>query len=200
MTDTNENNSNIDYQNVRMTTTSVSSSAENISSKTGPSRIDCEKAIRRILMRENLQNGKNLHFRNSSDFMPYFEALYPAGQSLQKQVQRAIRSMDLAKDKDGFFLIDRTKEQISDDNDIKRLFLQTGAKSPISSDLETVFLPLEDGDFETINFLSKKVTESKSFKGKYLAIIPASNGLVFLTNQKDRLLRELNYDLSASLS
>jgi hypothetical protein len=169
-----------------------------IKERTSPTRTDCEKAIRRILMRETLQNGKNLHFRNSSDFMPYFESLYPAGPSLQKQVQRAIKAMDLAKDKDGFFFIDRTKEQISDDNDIKKLFQTSGAQNPISTEIETVFLPLNDSDSDTIRFLSKKLSSSKSYTGKFIAVIPAANGIVFLTNQKERLIHELEYDLNDS--
>lgn len=193
-----ESSSNINFQNVRTITTSVNPAPSKIKERTSPTRTDCEKAIKRILMRETLQNGKNLHFRNSSDFMPYFESLYPAGPSLQKQVQRAIKAMDLAKDKDGFFFIDRTKEQISDDNEIKKLFLVSGAKEPVSSELETVFLPIEDVDSDTVRFLSKKISSSKSYAGKFTAIIPAVNGIVFLTSEKDRLLRELNYDLNDS--
>lgn len=193
-----ESSSNINFQNVKTTTTSMTPAPTSIKERTSPTRTACEKAIRRILMRETLQNGKNLHFRNSSDFMPYFESLYPAGPSLQKQVQRAIKAMDLAKDKDGFFFIDRTKEQISDDNDIKKLFQISGAKEPVSSELETVFLPLEDDDSDTIRFLSKKISSSKSYAGKFITVIPAANGIVFLTDQKDRLIRELMYDLNDS--
>lgn len=186
------------YQNVRMTTTSISKAPEKLDHKTGPSRVDCEKSIRRILMTENLQNGKNLHFKNSSDFMPFFESLYPAGASLQKQVQRAIRSMNLAKDKDGFYLIDRTKDQLSDDKDIQKLLISAGAENPISSEMESVFLPLLDADSELIHFLSKKISDSISFKDKYIAIIPAANGILFLTTEKDRLLLEINSALNPS--
>ena len=53
-----------------------------------PSRETCESIIRRILMTELTQNGKNRHFRKAADFMSYFESLYPASDALTKQVQR----------------------------------------------------------------------------------------------------------------
>ena len=66
-----------------------------------PSRSKCEMIITRILSTEIKENGKNIHFKNAMDFMTYFESLYPSGSALTKQVQRAIKAMDLAKDKDG---------------------------------------------------------------------------------------------------
>ena len=36
-----------------------------------PSRTECEKTIRRILITEILQNGKNKHFRMATDFITY---------------------------------------------------------------------------------------------------------------------------------
>ena len=60
-----------------------------------PSRKECEKAIRRILITEILENGKNKHFRMATDFITYFEALYPASDSLTKQVQRAVKAMNM---------------------------------------------------------------------------------------------------------
>ena len=70
--------------------------------KRNPSRETCENIIRRILMTEVLEKGSNAHFRQASDFMSYFESLYPASDSLTKQVQRAIKSMDMPKDEQGY--------------------------------------------------------------------------------------------------
>ena len=50
--------------------------------KKTPSRKECEEAIRRILITEILQNGKNDRFKSAVDFMKYFESLYPAGPAL----------------------------------------------------------------------------------------------------------------------
>ena len=60
-----------------------------------PSRETCESIIRRILMTELTQNGKNRHFRKATDFMSYFESLYPASDALTKQVQRAVQSLHM---------------------------------------------------------------------------------------------------------
>ena len=60
-----------------------------------PSRETCESIIRRILTAEIGERGKNEHFRQAADFMPYFESLYLASDSLTKQVQRAIKMMNL---------------------------------------------------------------------------------------------------------
>ena len=40
-----------------------------------PSRETCESIIRRILMTELTQNGKNRHFRKAADFMSYWEII-----------------------------------------------------------------------------------------------------------------------------
>ena len=60
-----------------------------------PTRQECEEQVRRTLMTENLRHGGNHHFKTAKDFMPIFEALYPASPSLVKQVQRAIKAMNM---------------------------------------------------------------------------------------------------------
>ena len=80
-----------------------------------PSRETCESIIRRILMTELTQNGKNRHFRKAADFMSYFESLYPASDALTKQVQRAVQSLHMPKDADGFFIVDKTAAQVEQD-------------------------------------------------------------------------------------
>ena len=62
-----------------------------------PSRETCEGIIKRILVTEVLTKGKNQQFKNASDFMSYFQSLYPASEALNKQVQRAIKNMNLPK-------------------------------------------------------------------------------------------------------
>ncbi len=77
-----------------------------------PSRETCESIIRRILMTELTQNRKNRHFRKAADFMSYFESLYPASDALTKQVQRAVQSLHMPKDANGFFIVDKTAAQV----------------------------------------------------------------------------------------
>ena len=56
-----------------------------------PSREACESMIKRILMTEVLQNGANLHFKNATDFLPYFESLYHKVHPLYPQTKSAIQ-------------------------------------------------------------------------------------------------------------
>ena len=47
-----------------------------LSLRKNPSRETCEGIIKRILMTEILEKGKNEHFRTASDFMSYFESCF----------------------------------------------------------------------------------------------------------------------------
>ena len=76
-----------------------------------PSRETCEGIIKRILITEVLEHGRNKHFKGASDFMNYFESLYPASDALTKQVQRAIKAMDMPKDEHGFLIVNKTTDQ-----------------------------------------------------------------------------------------
>ena len=89
--------------------------AKSPSLRKNPSRETCEGIIRRILMTEVLEKGKNEHFRTAADFMKYFESLYPASDALTKQVQRAIRSLNMPKDELGYFIPNKTAEQLAQD-------------------------------------------------------------------------------------
>lgn len=166
---------------------------EQSANRNNPSRSTCESTIRRILMTEFLQNGKNIHFKNAMDFMSYFESLYPAGPSLTKQIQRAIKSMNLAKDENGFFLIDKTKEQVEEDKELKSLFKKTNASLCDLNSYETVFLKT-DPTYRSSLLLF--IEQSSSFENKYLTLIECSNGILFLTNQKDALLPLLDQFIS----
>ena len=70
----------------------------NSSLRKNPSREQCQKIIKRILVTEVLQQGHNEHFKQAADFMNYFESLYPPSDALTKQVQRAVKAMDMPKD------------------------------------------------------------------------------------------------------
>ena len=95
-----------------------------------PSRETCESIIRRILMTELTQNGKNRHFRKAADFMSYFESLYPASDALTKQVQRAVQSLHMPKDADGFFIVDKTAAQVEQEQCLGKLFCRCKCLPP----------------------------------------------------------------------
>ena len=84
-----------------------------------PSREACEGIIKRILMTEILEKGKNEHFRTAADFMSYFESLYPASDALTKQVQRAVKAMDMPKDDTGYFIPNKTTEQLAEEKNLR---------------------------------------------------------------------------------
>ena len=81
--------------------------------KTNPSRKECEDIIRHILQQEVEHRKRNCHFRHSVDFLPFFESLYPSSVRLAKQVQRAVHSLNLPKDSNGFYIINRSEEELS---------------------------------------------------------------------------------------
>lgn len=155
----------------------------NGSIKKNPSRSACEKIIQRILKTEILEKGKNHQFKNATDFMPFFESLYPTSPSLTKQVQRAVKSMALPKDDFGFFVINKSEIQLDEDNEIERI-LKRGHADIYKSQIESVFLKLEPN---VIDYLYDLISSSRSFKDKYITLIKSSDGLFFLTRSSSQL-------------
>lgn len=149
-----------------------------------PSRTECEKTIRRILITEILQNGKNKHFRMATDFITYFEALYPASDSLTKQVQRAVKAMNMPKDEDGFFIIDRTPEQVAQDRELHTLFEQSHMQITSLDECETLFLSLDPAYREYITY---RFAQSDTLRDKYVTIQQTNNGLLIYTRDKKKL-------------
>lgn len=151
--------------------------------KKNPSRSACEKIIQRILMTEILEKGKNQQFKNATDFMPFFESLYPASPSLTKQVQRAVKNMALPKDNHGFFVINKSEIQLDEDQEIGRI-LKRGHADIFKTQIESVFIKL---DPDVIDYLYDLISGSSSFKEKFITIIKSSNGLFFLTKSSSQL-------------
>lgn len=154
-----------------------------------PSRETCESIIRRILMTEILENGKNEHFRTAADFMNYFESLYPASSALTKQVQRAIRSMDMPKDELGFFIPNKSVEQVEQENELKYLFRKTNAAVISMEEYEPVFLKTDPG---LKSYLMHIMKNSPTFEGKFLTIQETSDGLMIYTANRKQLEILLN--------
>ena len=157
--------------------------------KKTPSRKECEEAIRRILITEILQNGKNDRFKSAVDFMKYFESLYPAGPALTKQVQRAVRSMDMPKDKDGYFLADKTHDQVEQDDEIKKMMLRTNASVKNLENCQMLFLACDDNYRD---YLMQLIHESTTLSGKFITMIKTSEGILFLTENLTSLQSILN--------
>ncbi len=157
--------------------------------KKNPSREACESIIRRILTAEFGERGKNKHFRQAADFMPYFESLYPASDSLTKQVQRAVKTLNLPKDEDGYFIINKSPLQVKQDQELKRIFQMSDAASFDLSDCETVFLKIQSSYKD---YLINLIAESETFQEMYVTMLQTHNGILLYTQDKIGLLNLLN--------
>lgn len=118
--------------------------AKSPSLRKNPSRETCEGIIRRILMTEVLEKGKNEHFRTAADFMKYFESLYPASDALTKQVQRAIRSLNMPKDELGYFIPSKTAEQLAHEQELTYILKKANADVCRMDDYQPLFLKADE--------------------------------------------------------
>lgn len=157
---------------------------ENQNSRRNPSRKECEDIIRRILMTEVLEKGTNEHFKNATDFLGYFQSLYPAGDSLTKQVQRAVKAMNMPKDDKGYYIINKTEEQLVQEKELSYLLKKTYATPVSLSSCETLFLQV-DSSYK--DYLLKLIEDSITFSDKYVTIVNTSRGLLFYTEKKQQL-------------
>jgi hypothetical protein len=155
------------------------------SPRRNPSRETCERTIQRILAAEISERGKNEHFRSASDFMSFFESLYPASDALTKQVQRAVKSLNMPKDADGYLIPDKTSEEVREENAFRALFADAGAQSVRLSGTMPIFLAVKP---ILISYLMSLISESPLFSGKYVTMLPCSNGILFFTEQPGALL------------
>lgn len=155
-----------------------------ISLRKNPSRVSCENTIRRILMTEILETGKNEHFKTAADFMTYFESLYPASDGLTKQVQRAIRSMNMPRDERGYFIPNKTVEQVEQEKQMKYLFSMADAHVVPLEAAVPLFLKVEP---HFAPCLLQTMEENAAFREKYITAVPAYNGIVFYTDCPSQL-------------
>ena len=154
-----------------------------------PSRENCENIIKRILMTEVLENGRNKHFRFASDFMNYFESLYPASDALTKQVQRAIKSLDMPKDENGYYIVNKTAAQLENEKEISNLLKNANVSVHPMEQVDTVFLSVSS---YMRSYLTHLIETTETFQGKYITIVETSNGLLIYTENKSQLLILLN--------
>lgn len=159
-------------------------SEETLNLRKNPSRKECEKVIKKILMTEVLERGTNEHFKTASDFLSYFQSLYPASDSLTKQVQRAVKSLGMPKDERGYFIINKTEDQLNQDKEIAFILQKTNASLLPFEEYETLFLKA-DGKYK--DYLYQLLSESETFADKVITMINSSNGIILFTNNKHQL-------------
>lgn len=149
-----------------------------------PSRETCEGIIKRILMTEILEKGRNQHFRTASDFMNYFESLYPASDALTKQVQRAVKSLNMPKDEYGYFIPNKTADQFQQEKELQYLFQKAAATVHSMEDYKPLFLQT---DPIASSYLLSVIEASPLFQGKFLTAHVVSNGILFYTKSPSQL-------------
>ena len=154
-----------------------------------PSREQCQKIIKRILVTEVLEKGCNEHFKQASDFMNYFQSLYPASDALTKQVQRAIKAMDMPRDDKGYYVVNKTSEQLEQEKELKYLFEKGDVSLGSLEDCEPVFLKVSSS---VRSYLVYALTHSVTFEQRLETIVETNNGLILYTREKDKLISQLN--------
>lgn len=154
-----------------------------------PSRETCEGIIKRILMTEILEKGKNEHFRTAADFMNYFESLYPASDALTKQVQRAVKSLNMPKDDFGYFIPNKTTEQLEQEKELQYLFRKADASVFSMEEYRPLFLKTNPA---VTSYLLHMIEASPVFEGKFLTAQEVSNGILFYTKNPTQLEILLN--------
>ncbi len=157
---------------------------KNTSLRKNPSRETCEGIIKRILMTEMLEKGKNEHFKTAADFMNYFQSLYPASDALTKQVQRAIKSLNMPKDEFGYFIPNKTAEQLGHENELRNLFKKSHVSVSSLEELKPLFL---QADKELKSYLIHTLENSPLFEGKFTTIIETNNGIILYTKNISQL-------------
>lgn len=158
--------------------------SDNHTLKKNPSREVCEKTIKRILMTEILENGTNKHFRTAADFMSYFEALYPASSALTKQVQRAVKSLNMPKDEFGYYIPNKTADQLSHESELTSLFKKAGTAIVPINDLEPLFISASK---ELRSYLMHVLETSPLFDGKFVTMVETNNGILLYTKNYSQL-------------
>lgn len=126
---------------------------------------------------------------SATDFMSYFESLYPASDALTKQVQRAVQSLHMPKDADGFFIVDKTAAQVEQEQCLGKLFADANVSLHPMEQVETVFLSVPSHMQE---LLLHTFEQSDLFAGQFLTIVRTCNGLLIYTEDKKQLLSLLN--------
>lgn len=162
---------------------------EKPSLRKNPSRESCERIIKRILMTEILETGKNRHFRTAADFMTYFESLYPASDALTKQVQRAVKALNMPKDELGYFIPNKTTEQLCHEKELQQLFEKANPVVFSMEEYKPVFLNVNS---EIKSYLLHVIEHSPLFEGKFLTLQETSNGILFYTKNPSQLEILLN--------
>lgn len=159
------------------------------STRKNPSRETCQKIIKRILVTEVLEKGKNTSFRSAADFMNYFQSLYLPSDSLTKQVQRAVKAMNMPKDEHGYFIINKTNSQVLEEQEMKSLSdkyeITLEPEADFFCECESIFLRVPP---TAQDYFASLLRQSTTFGNRIVTIVSSTDGLILYTKEKQRLL------------
>ncbi len=148
-----------------------------------PSRKSCEQTIKRILTREFEEYGENHHFKQASDFMIYFESLHPSSPGLTRQVQRAVSALNLPRDENGYFMINKTVEEYKAEQELSKL-LQSSSVANLEK-CTPVLVKMESWKRDHVTYLMQSAAELRKL---YETIVPADNGILIYTKTPEKLV------------
>lgn len=119
--------------------------------------------------------------------MIYFESLHPASPSLTKQVQRAVSSLNLARDENGYFMIHKTVEEYQAEQELARL-LETASLSNLHN-YTPVFIKTEPWKRSILMQMIASISEMRML---YETIAETGDGLILYTKFPDKLIGYLS--------
>lgn len=149
-----------------------------------PSREICQQIIKRILSVEILENGSNKHFRHSSDFLGYFESLYPASDSLTKQVQRAVKALHMPKDEKGYYIPNKTIDQLAQEKELRSILTKSASFVDDLEEAQPLFLSLNPSYQD---YALQVISECETFRGLYVTAHKCAEGILFYTRNRQKL-------------
>lgn len=153
------------------------------SSHKNPSRKSCEQTIKRILTREFEEYGENHHFKQASDFMIYFESLHPASPGLTKQVQRAINALNLPRDENGYFMINKTVEEYKAEQELSHLLESSSLIS--LQNCTPILIKTESWKIEHVIHQIKSAPELQNL---FVTITETDCGILLYTRTPEKLI------------
>lgn len=115
--------------------------------------------------------------------MIYFESLHPASPGLTKQVQRAVSALNLPRDENGYFMINKTVEEYRAEQELSHL-LQSSSLVNLEN-CTPILIKTEPWKREHVIFLIKSAPELQML---YETIAEADNGVVLYTKNPEKLI------------
>ena len=104
-------------------------------------------------------------------------------------MQRAIKSLDMPKDENGYFIVNKTASQLENEKQITSALKTANFSVHPMEQVDTVFLTVES---HMRSYLTHLFETTETFQGKYITIVETSNGLLIYTENKSQLLTLLN--------